>query len=53
MGRACSGQAAREYLAPLGNEPSHQAGVLVIDDVDLFLAELANLSAAEELLLGT
>ena len=49
MPRAHASQAARNDLAPLGNEPLQQTNVAVRDRVDLLRAELADLLAPEEL----
>jgi hypothetical protein len=50
---AGSRQTARKNLAALGNEPTDQTEILIVDDVDLLFAKLAHLPPAEELLSGT
>jgi hypothetical protein len=48
MGGANTGQAARNDLAPLGHELLQQAHVTILNCVNLFDAELANLFAPKE-----
>src|SRR2546425_552433 len=45
--RAAAGNAARNDLAALGDEATQTPDVLVVDDVDLVRAELADLPPAE------
>src|SRR4029077_14974044 len=46
MATAGTGDPARADLAPLGDEPPQRARVLVVDLLDLVLAEQAGLAAA-------
>jgi len=50
--RTRPGDPAREDLAALGHEPAQPADVLVVDEGDLLVAELAELPAPEEELLA-
>src|SRR5688500_6057428 len=45
--RAAAGDAARDDLAALGDQAAQPAHVLVIDEIDLVRAELADLPPAE------
>src|SRR5436190_23501429 len=47
MARAAAGNPAGNDLAPLGHEAAQTAHVLVVDEVDLVSAELANFPPAE------
>jgi hypothetical protein len=49
MGGADAGEAPGHYLAPLGDKLLQQANIAIVDGVDLFDTELANLLAAKEL----
>ena len=53
MHGAGAGRAAGENLAALRKEPTKFSGVLVIDERRLVHAELANLSAAAGLRIGS
>src|SRR5262245_4073164 len=48
---ARAGDSARQDLAPLRDEALQQPDVLVVDDLHLLIAELAELAATEEVLL--
>src|SRR5688572_2821113 len=47
VARAAAGDAARNDLAALGDQAAEPAHVLVIDEIDLVRAELADLPPAE------
>src|SRR5579884_1937452 len=51
--RACAGQPAWKDFTAFGDEGTDQFDVLIVDKVDLFDAEFADLAAAEELLAPT
>src|SRR2546428_5410707 len=52
MGRARPGQPAGQDLAPVGDELPDQFHVLVINHIDLFVAEFTHFPATEVLLPG-